>query len=674
MARVVFVFLWVAVFGSLAWVSLPNYEVRERIDSTPLRTIETNNNSKLWFTPSGELAGYGLDGMHITARVWSTSGNLLRERTLELTSPVKAPAPTFAVSNDTSQIAWVSPSGMRVEGLFAEQPGKRGEEAAHPLRRRLPIASLAFIGPNKLASLYEDGELELWDLASDQVTASRTIPITNPGPLISKGAYLATYSLFSHDAFVFDISSGNRIALLENSRYPSEILSVALSSQGRLAVALRESLQERGAAVLAPGAIRAISFHDLSRVMIAGDFPGVFLMGPDSPTLQAAPSDAGVATLAANESVLAFGYGRIIRLFSFKLAETRTYTGFSRPSTWLAIAFLGLISPVAIPLFQGVFKTLWKKLMSMRLAEPETKPAISADDDTMPNFLVDACQNGDCALYAGAGLSAQGELPLWNASVRELVKWAAGDGLIPPDTATAALDELAQGLPGAAADRAASALEGHEDALYLYLRGRYRVAIDLPAAHQLIKQLDFPALVTTTFDNLLDRTFPYSGGRVYAARDCEALERAAARRDFFLLKPFGDLEEPQTIRLGPAQCAEVMQLHPACPDFIEPLFHLRTFLFLGASLEGIERDLSLITLHAPIERKHVAFVAMEDETAKAASKEISDRLRERYGIHIIAYKPSSPSHPELIDFLTRLHAAVRERTSTHKHLTVGGPA
>ena len=122
MARVVFVFLWVAIFGSLAWVSLPNYEIRERIDSAPLRTIETDNNSRLWFTPAGELAGYSLEGMHITARVWSTSGNLLRERTLELTSPAKAPAPTFAVSNDTSQIAWVSPSGLRVEGLFAGQP------------------------------------------------------------------------------------------------------------------------------------------------------------------------------------------------------------------------------------------------------------------------------------------------------------------------------------------------------------------------------------------------------------------------------------------------------------------------------------------------------------------------------------------------------------------------
>jgi hypothetical protein len=663
MARVLFVFLWVSVFCSLAYFSLPNYDMSERIDATLPRTIETKNVSRLWFSPAGDLVAYGLDGIHLTVQVWASgSGSLLHERTLELTSPPKTAAPTFAVSEDASQIAWISPAGVHVEALFGSAPG--AEPAEHPLRRRIEISSLALVGVANLAMLYRDGNLELWDLAKGGVIASKNLGITEPCPLLGKGSYLATYSRFSHDAFVLDTGLGDRLSLIENSRYASAILAVALSAQGRLAISLGDQMQEQGVAVQAPGGIQALAFYDLSRVFAGGDFGGIFLLGRKDPMVQAASSGPGTSVLAATESLLAYGTSRRIKLSSYHLLQIRTYRGLSQPSVWLTIALLGLLSPIAIPLLRVVFRMLFRR--RPRLPESDAEPPIPADDDTIPNLLVEACQNGDCVLYAGAGLSAQAGLPLWNTAVRELATWAAGESSIPPEAAAAAFDELSRGQTSAAADRIAAALAGHEQALVNHLRSQYRTGADLPAAHHLIKQIDFPALITTTFDNLLDRTFPYSGGRVYTAQSCASLERAAARRDFFLLKPFGDLDEPDTIRLGPAQCAEAIEANPACPDFIEQLLQLRTFLFLGASLEGMEQDLSLITLHAPIERKHYAFVAVQEGDA---SKEASERLRDRYGIHLLPYAPTAPTHPELVDFLNRLLTAMRESTSTRQHLT-----
>jgi hypothetical protein len=657
--------VWVSLFFALAYFALPRYEVREHLQTGALGNIESANIARIWYTPSGELVGIGQLGSHITIHVWaSRSGAKLRERTLELPSTKELPDPVYAVSSDASKVAWIAAAGVHVEDAF---PAAQPVASDHPFRRRVPILSLALTASGELATLYRDAELELWDLRNDTIAASKSLSITEPGPLLSNGAYLAASSLFSRDVFVFDTGTGDKLSVLEYTKYPLDMLSVTLSPMARLAAGTHDKLQIETHPIPAPGAVRALAYYDRNRVLVGGEFPGIFLLSPDSTTMQAAVSNPGTTVLAATESMLAFGTGRIINLYSHRMILVREYKGLGMPTPWLALALLGLISPVAIPLVQGGFRAFRRWLLNLRLAEPTTKTPISGEDDSMPGLLVDACLNGDCVLYAGAGLSAQAGLPLWNDFVRELVKWAAENNFAPAGAIDAALVDLSRGQTGAAADRMADALELDQEALHAYLRQRFRVASELPAAHLLIKQIDFPALITTNLDNLLDRTFPHSGGRVYAAGDCEHLTKAAARRDFFLLKPFGDPDEPHTIRLGPTRCREVIQRNPACYDFVEQLLQLRTFLFLGASLEGIECDLGYLPLQGAIERKHFALVPVA-RVAAEEWKAAAERLSQRYGIQLIAYTPTSDSHSEVVDFLTKLQTAMREKSATPKHL------
>src|SRR5258708_27999238 len=204
------------------------------------------------------------------------------------------------------------------------------------------------------------------------------------------------------------------------------------------------------------------------------------------------------------------------------------------------LALAVLISPVAIYLFFVWFRQLMK-----RTSQPPEKPAsVKPEEGPMPGELGGACQNGDCVLWAGSGLGAQAGVPAWSAFLRELLEWAA--------KSEPALAELPEGMTGATADRIAAAFENREQALQAYLRQRFRVGSELPQAHRLIKQIDFPTLISTNLDNLLDRTFPQSGGRVHTAAKCGDLSHAADHRDFVLLKPFGDLDDPDTIRLGPS--------------------------------------------------------------------------------------------------------------------------
>src|SRR5260370_14667737 len=479
--KALYIAVWVSLFFSLAYFTLPKYEMEERIQAGALGNIQSENLSRLWFSPRGELVGLGQLGPHLTVHVWSgRNAAPLRVRDLELPSTKERPNPVFAVADDGSKIAWIAAAGVHIENLFSTA----GQVAVdHPFRRSVPVSSLALMGSGDAAAIYRDGELDLWDLTRETISASKLLSITEPGPLIARGSYLAVYSLFSHDVLVFDTGTGDKLSVLEYTKYPADMLSVTLSPLGRLAAGTRDKVQVQGFPIAEPGAVTALAFSDRHRVMVGGDFRGIFLVNPGSGMMQAVASSPGTTLIAATESLLAFGSSRTISLYSHRLVQTRVYKGLSMPSPWLALALLGLISPLAIPLFQGAFGALWKKIISLRLPEPQTKTPISGQDNEIPNLLVEACRNGDCVLYAGAGFSAQAGFPLWNGCVRDIATWASDHGIAPAGVTDAALAELSSGQTGAAADRLAEALEPRPDAPHTYPRQRSLANFELSKPH-----------------------------------------------------------------------------------------------------------------------------------------------------------------------------------------------
>jgi hypothetical protein len=658
MRRFILIVFWLTVFGTLAFISLPKYEVAERLDVRPLGNIQTENISQLWFSPGRELVGTGQNGLQLTVRVWSgADGKILRERTVDLPVTKNSARPVYSVSADASKAAWLTATGVHTESLVSSSPGT-GVDVG--FKRRVPISALAFTGSGALAIVYHDGELEIWDGDGARITASKRLDVIEPVTLLANRQYVAAYSSASGDAVVFDTGAGNKLSLLENRKYPRDVLSLTLSPQGRLAAGTRETVEQQGRSFSAPGPIRALAFFDRNRVLVGGDFQGIYLLGSDSGQEQVSMTDPGATVLATDGTNMAFGNGRSLVIASGHIVQTRVYRGLSNLPTWVLIAIFALISPVAVYLGYIGVRYLLKK--PSKLASPEPHDPNKPDEGPIPNALTEACRNGDCVLWAGSGLAAQAGLPTWSAFLQEMVEWAAKNNLAPAEVTAAAVAELSQGQTGAAAARMAAAFQNSAQTLQEYLRQRFVVHSELPEAYRLIKEIDFPALITTTLDNLLDRTFPYSGGRVYTVENCSELARSAARRNFFLLKPFGDLEQPETVRIGPAECAVVFADNPAISDLTEGLFRTKVFLFLGASLDGIERDLSCMLPEPPEGRKHYALVPTTGEGWTA----IADRLRERYGIEPLTYSPSTAQHPEVVEFLTKLNQNIRARTFTQE--------
>ena len=170
MRRILLIVFWLAVFGVLAFLTLSKHEEIEHLEMRATGNIQTEHVDRIWFSPRGELVGIGQNESRLIVRVWPGSGgSLIRERTLAL-PPAKDPAkPIFAVSGDASQAAWVDSAGLRIASLISPE---RKDADSIETKRRIAISALAFTGPGRLAALYRDGELEIWDVAGRRVSAS----------------------------------------------------------------------------------------------------------------------------------------------------------------------------------------------------------------------------------------------------------------------------------------------------------------------------------------------------------------------------------------------------------------------------------------------------------------------------------------------------------------------
>lgn len=286
----------------------------------------------------------------------------------------------------------------------------------------------------------------------------------------------------------------------------------------------------------------------------------------------------------------------------------------------------------------------------MKALEPSPHPPL-------PDDLVNACKAGECVLYAASGLSAQAGLQTYLPLVSELLSWTLEKGFIDPGFAQSLQEALDQNETDLVADSLVSILEGdRREMLADYLRNSFLHRPEsLPKAHALLREIGFGAALTTNFDDLLEWTFDQTE-RPYTPLDSERLLAALTRREFFLLKLYGTLELPETVLLAPAQYQEIVAGNLGFSRFMESLFHSRTLLFLGASLEGILAYLQGLKFGQVSSRPHYALIDVTGSAWRAKA----DLLRRRYRIEVLPYT-ASPGFPEFTGFIERLHGATRPR-------------
>ena len=272
----------------------------------------------------------------------------------------------------------------------------------------------------------------------------------------------------------------------------------------------------------------------------------------------------------------------------------------------------------------------------------------------VPAALINAFHAGECVLYCGSGISAQAGFPYWQPFVEDLVEWMIHNEYVDPAFGASLRAALAQGQYDSVSDSIVSIMRDRQSQLNDYLREVFLRKTALPDVVTLLRSFPFSAVMTTNLDNLLEQAFSDKATSTLTPSDAEFLLQCLHKREFFLLKLYGKLEQPDTVMLAPSQYDDVIKANLLFSQFMETLLVSRTILFIGSSLEGIEAYLKGMRLLRQGTRAHYAVIAVKDDAwqAKAYS------LKERYGIEVLPYAPSQ-GHPELQQFLDKLNKRLK---------------
>jgi predicted ATP-binding protein involved in virulence len=332
----------------------------------------------------------------------------------------------------------------------------------------------------------------------------------------------------------------------------------------------------------------------------------------------------------------------------------------------LSLSYLGSTASFAFLIGLVLLRDEYRRKLTQqrpsRAAVDSDKVLEDAEDlrlpKELPPDLVKVCAAGECVLYAGAGLSAQSGLPTWRIFIHGLLEWALANSFISATEAASFHAETDKGQADSVADAVVSRLTTQDQPSLLnsYLRQVFLRRSVPSGYHSQLRRIKFSAVLTTNFDNLLEEVYETSASQVYTPKSAESLLAALTRREFFILKLYGTLDQPDTVMIAPAQYEDAITGNRLFSQFMETLFFSRTILFVGASLEGIEAYLRGISLPKEVARRHYALVAVTERAWRAKA----DLLERRYGIKVLPYTPSS-SYAELGEFLSLLTEAVQAR-------------
>ncbi|MBV8047734.1 MAG: AAA family ATPase [Paludibacterium sp.] len=333
----------------------------------------------------------------------------------------------------------------------------------------------------------------------------------------------------------------------------------------------------------------------------------------------------------------------------------------------------GLINSLYLVMRSGLARKRYAfaTLPSSPTVDAEEERDFALPPPVVPDELVKAMRDSQCVLYAGAGVSANANLPTWRPFVKGVVAWARKEQLIEATFAASLEQSIARGSIDRAADGVVSALiaSGSLDVLHRYLGTIFGATRELVPIHYLIGRLPFCAVLTTNFDNLIDRSFPRSfPGATRIPSDLDALRTDFSAGRFFVLKLYGDLQRPNSLLVSPAQYVERIRGDQPFLDFVEQLFKSRSLLFLGSSVAGIEAYLAPLGIRPPGRATHFALVAVTDDGWRTDA----DLLERRYGIRVLPYR-ASPGHGEVTAFLGELDKRIKaSRESVPEQVVLSG--
>lgn len=686
--RTLLTFLAAAVLAMVAWLTVGNAHGQSNSGSdaagphlilsataSPIYDAETPTK---WLSPAGNLIGIRQEAGKLILKIWKSDGSSLLSTQISLPqakksalSQAKPRIADIRVAVDASAIAWTEADRLFRAPLLS---GKLGNSQSISISEAPESCMITTDGDVWYAR--PNGQIFKW-------SAGATAPVEIHGltPLPSKVHFQEQQV---GDFLVLDVPSGDSrfVRIIRKGETGGPFVSMSVgdnfgaSPLGIVTVwgheGISSNVYRSGITVFHPsgsttqlfkadGWVTSVLLLDESRVLVAGAFSDIYSFSSTGVSAKVFNAPPNSELLGLQGNLLAFETADSgVHLATITDTSVRTSDRPSAQTSFLNPTILWISAAVMVVVGAGAY---WVRRRRPR-AESKESPSVdvvaaeSIPLPAPPSELIQACANGECVFYVGAGVGAQSDYPTWKPLMEDLLNWSIQRGVIDPSVQISLRASLSQGEVNTVADAIVHANRDHKSELDAHLKEVFQQRRRPSAVHKIMKELSPAGILTTNLDRLLEGTFEQPGDRIFTSADLGDAEKLLAcltTRQFFLAKLYGDLDRPNSVLLGPEDYAAAMSKNFPFSQFMDTLFYSRTLFFVGASLEGIQDYLSGLVGHLQGKRSHFALVAVSEPTWKARA----DLLARRYNIHVLPFTPS-PGFPELLTFLQNLEREVKK--------------
>ena len=254
------------------------------------------------------------------------------------------------------------------------------------------------------------------------------------------------------------------------------------------------------------------------------------------------------------------------------------------------------------------------------------------------------------ACFTGAGISSP-LFPRWQSLLEQFVNECESQGKLNYDKSELQ-DKIERGeyyLDIADACARSLGVSGYRD----FIRRRFNIQFgfdDVPPAYRELLDLDIRTILTTNWDRI-----PEVGGRgaynIFTNRRVPDAIRANAERQKLVMMLHGEANDAESLVFTRDDYNRIIYRNEQpLEDFLKMIFMSDTVLFIGFSFTDPHLDMVLSAIHttnAGNVQQH--YVLLPD-----VSSFRKDALEESYGVRVIPYTPSDPSHPEVLQFVRLL--------------------
>jgi hypothetical protein len=273
------------------------------------------------------------------------------------------------------------------------------------------------------------------------------------------------------------------------------------------------------------------------------------------------------------------------------------------------------------------------------------------DKKNIPDELVTHLQKNNCSLFVGAGLSIGSGLPTWANMLKELI----GEVKKLPYDTSAQVGDYVKML----ADPHKYLMIAEDlktmlgKSFFDYLAKRFGdPSLNPNANHNLIAQTNFRFIITTNYDQLLEKAFAFTS-KIFPAVLTNTSSKDIAYKiwnsEFFIVKAHGDVNiNKEKIVMTERDYREIMFSNPGFQSALQVMFSTKSILFVGTSFTDPDFMLLIRYLHTAYHGggpTHYILINQDDILDTEAKRYMAD-----FNIHTIRYNAKG-GYEEITQFL-----------------------